>query len=96
MRDFVGHYEFQILNTQNRSVCIQNLNHLIKVRTEFSYLGCKLVSNKESVLDFNCANHVLRHHLLLLLEGLGRWLLLKGLATCPLALLPLGLAHKIY
>ena len=45
-----------------------------KFRKEFAvlatYLSCKLVTNKQAVLDFNGTNHVLRkaHHHLLLLE----------------------------
>jgi len=54
---------------------------------KFQILCCELITNEQSVFDFNCANHVFRHHLgLLLLEGLGRRLL-ESLATCPLALL---------
>ena len=76
---------------------VQNLNcscFNINNRTEFSYLCCELITNEQSVFDFNCANHVFRHHLgLLLLEGLGRRLL-ESLATCPLALLLLVLKHN--
>ena len=108
MRYLVRHDKFQILNITVRLVSkpVQILNlgvcliiNITAIRTEkyvyVSYLGSEFISYEKSIFDFNCANHVFGHHLLLLLllKGLLWRLLLESLATCPLALLPLGLKY---
>ena len=68
-----------------------------KRHLERTYLGCKLVSYEQSILDLDRTNHIIRHHykllllLLLLLElvlvGLDHGLLVLLLLTLVLLLL---------